>query len=189
VVPYLEHGGKLYPIEVPANIDFDGFVEATSMVMPCPAVLRTDTRFPIRADDRIGRESEQEVHLEQIELPELRREDELRTQRTLQLRQAWVMQDLPPKAVSRDILPPTTAFRNPELLSTSRWGDVVKVTFVDESGNHGVLGVGGWAHVIREGQNWAEAATAASGVPMLTTDDRTRGREDRMTMIKCVPNY
>jgi hypothetical protein len=187
VSPYLEHSGKLYPIEVPANTDFEGLVAATSM--ECPAMLRMDTHFPIPTDDKIVCASAQEVHLEQMRLAELRKEDELRAQQAAQLRKARVMNEQPPKAVSRDALPPATAFNNPEPQSTSQWGDKTKVSLIDERGSHGVEGVDGWVTLMREGTNWDEAATEAFGVPMQITDIRTQVVADTLMMTKCTPNH
>jgi hypothetical protein len=52
VDPYLTHENKLYPVEVPADVTLDGLVDAISSIMGFPCMLRTDTRFPVRKDDR-----------------------------------------------------------------------------------------------------------------------------------------
>jgi hypothetical protein len=69
VVQCLEHSNTLYPVEVPADITLEGMVEVTSRGMGCPCLLRLDTRFPIRTDDRVQFASEQEMHLEQRNWP------------------------------------------------------------------------------------------------------------------------
>jgi hypothetical protein len=188
VVPYLEHGGKLCPIEVPANIDFEGIVAAVAMVMGCPAMIRTETHFPVRTDDRIGCALEQEVHWEQMKLSELRKEDEIRAQQELQIRQAWKLNDSLPKAVSRDALPPVTAFLHPEPKSMSQWEDKVKVMFLNTSCSYGVQGFEGWASSVKEGTNWDEAASEVYGVPISVIDDRTQIEGGAMMIIKCTPN-
>jgi hypothetical protein len=72
-VPYLVHGEKFYPTGAWENITFEDLVTATSNVMGCQCLLRTDTHFPVRTDDRILFVSEQ------MKSENLRKKDEIKT--------------------------------------------------------------------------------------------------------------
>jgi hypothetical protein len=136
VTLYLTRGDRLYPVGVPACAIFDDIVIIASNILGCPCLLRTDTRFPLRTDDHTVFASEQEIHLEQMKLEALRAEDKLKTQQRLNSIQ-WTIADLPPRAASRDMLPPAQAFSCPPPESVSKSGEEMEVHFEDVSGTQG----------------------------------------------------
>jgi hypothetical protein len=71
-----------------------------------------------------------------MKLEALRAEDEIKWQQKANSIQ-WTMSDLPPRAVSRDALPPSQAFQCPPPESVSKWGEEVSVHFEDVSGTQG----------------------------------------------------
>jgi hypothetical protein len=71
-----------------------------------------------------------------MKLAALRAEDEIKLQQKANAIQ-WTMSDLPPRAVSRDALPPAQAFQFPPPESISKWGEEVAVHFEDVSGMQG----------------------------------------------------
>jgi hypothetical protein len=72
VLPYLSRANKLSPAEVPACAPFVDMATVASNAMGCPCLLKTDTRFRLRTDDRIEFKSEREIHLEAMKLEVLR---------------------------------------------------------------------------------------------------------------------
>jgi hypothetical protein len=170
VVPYLTRGNRLYPVEVPACATFDDMVIVSSNVIGCPCLLRTDTRFPLKTDDHVHFASEQDVHLEQMKLEALRAEDELKLQQKANAI-LWTMADLPPRAVSRDMLHPAQAFQCPPPESVSKWGEEMEARFEDISRTQGSRPEG-WVYSTREGDRWDRAASEAFGIPMQVVDSR-----------------
>jgi hypothetical protein len=144
---------------------FEDLVTATSNVMGCPCLLRTDTGFPIRTDDRVLFASEQEVHLEQMKLEVLRKEDEIRAQMRFTIAMAYVLAQASPKAVSRDALPLAQTFLPPTPQVTPQWGTKINVTFRDVSGIQ-KKARSAWVDLSRDGDNWDRTASQLFGVPM-----------------------
>jgi hypothetical protein len=121
-----------------------------------------------------------------MKLDELRKDDELKAQAPQAPTTAGFQVTAPPRAASRDVLPPSQEFLPPTPQSTTHWDTYVPEEFRDMSGIQAKLAKG-CVHTYRDGFNWDRAASQAFEIPMKVIDERkVVEAEDILT---CHPLY
>jgi hypothetical protein len=158
-------------------------------IMGTACRIHNITRFPIHSDDEIGIATEQEVHMEQMKLDALRKEDEIRARPKPPMVPSMpqVLKQAPRRPISRDETAVWPTFQPPPHQSHFRlaghWSRRYSGTPVESRRGARLRSSRKW----QEGDDWDKDGAQVFEVAMKVIDERIEVETDGM--LTCQPDY